>query len=529
MDLLSKNGQNLTKEKNVSQQVKSYADAVKKDKPAGLAEMKFMASMYGIDIKIAEDPNYQLSQEDKAKGTQVIVFTQGSKNIEGYYSIGHFYLLGSNEKQVDIKINGEYDCGYAIFAQLTGKSVDTIRNEIAQAIEANSENFSKVLNAQAWLQENHPKEVNTLLFNGGCTKCHKIQVSIEDYLQANFDGKSIEVLKTTYKKIKDVTETVQTISLVVISASYLAIIVSGGSLAPICIPIIKLANIAQYGAAGIKCGNELYKQVCDSGVFSQEFLKQLNNQIIENSDNLLQICYQYGILDEHSKLAALIRFAKMDQNQQNLQRLKYGLRKLRNDKQFKSLIKTSKQLCGIVKSISILTELYDEQENILNLVQDFTKMKDVKKFQDQIDNLNITSQDQLNAIQQTIEKDGNFNFKYTISVKELTQQKNKLAEQNYGAIWAELNNKSKSIILAFEAKNKKLFNLSEAQKKYGNDINNAILLYDKEQNTVIPNYYIKKNKLAKQIYKVLNDPNGKHNFCQKEKKMLKNKQSNKKK
>ena len=39
------------------------------------------------------------------------------------------------------------DCGYHIFAELTGKSVEQLRKERAQSIIANPENFAKAIEA----------------------------------------------------------------------------------------------------------------------------------------------------------------------------------------------------------------------------------------------------------------------------------------------------------------------------------------------------------------------------------------------
>ena len=65
----------------ISKEVKNHADGVKKDKPADVADMFTMATENGIDLKIVDDPNYQLTEEEKAKGTKVVVFIKGDKDI----------------------------------------------------------------------------------------------------------------------------------------------------------------------------------------------------------------------------------------------------------------------------------------------------------------------------------------------------------------------------------------------------------------------------------------------------------------
>jgi len=74
-------------------------------------------------------------------------------------------LLGADNKLIDTELNGN-NCGYTIFAQLTGKSVYVLRNETAHYIETNCENFSKVIEAQTWVRSHYPREANSILFMG---------------------------------------------------------------------------------------------------------------------------------------------------------------------------------------------------------------------------------------------------------------------------------------------------------------------------------------------------------------------------
>jgi hypothetical protein len=166
--------------KVVSKEVKNHADAVKKDKAADLAEMFTMATDNSIDLKIVDDPNYQLTEEDKAKNTIVVVFTKGDKDDEGKDDIGHYQLLGSDGKLIAIESNSN-DCGYAVFAQLTGKSVEQLRNETAQSVEANSESFSKAIDAQVWVRDHYPQEVNSLLFIGGGSYLNKEKINYDEF------------------------------------------------------------------------------------------------------------------------------------------------------------------------------------------------------------------------------------------------------------------------------------------------------------------------------------------------------------
>ena len=155
---------NITSNTIISKEVKSHADGVKTDKPADVADMFTMAAENGIYLKIVDDPNYQLTEEDKEKSTKVAIFIKGDKDIEGKDNIGHWMLKDENSFiPIDSKNN---DCGYAIFEKLTGKSVEQLRNETSQRIKDNSENFSKAIKSQSWIQSLYPKETNSLLFNG---------------------------------------------------------------------------------------------------------------------------------------------------------------------------------------------------------------------------------------------------------------------------------------------------------------------------------------------------------------------------
>ena len=53
-----------------------------------------MASSNKIDLKIVDDPNYQLTEANKGK--VVVVFIKGEKDNEGKDSIGHWMLKEEN-------------------------------------------------------------------------------------------------------------------------------------------------------------------------------------------------------------------------------------------------------------------------------------------------------------------------------------------------------------------------------------------------------------------------------------------------
>ena len=147
---------------SVSKEIENHVEAVKKDKPADIADMFTMAAANGIHLKISDDPNYQLTEEEKAKCTKVVFFTKSHKDIKG--NNGHIYQLKhANGQIIDIQYQGN-DSGYAVFAELTGKSFKQLRNETAQEILANPKEFSKAIEAQSWIKSHYPEEANSLLF-----------------------------------------------------------------------------------------------------------------------------------------------------------------------------------------------------------------------------------------------------------------------------------------------------------------------------------------------------------------------------
>lgn len=74
-------------------------------------------------------------------------------------------MLGADNNLIAMELNGN-NCGYAVFAQLTGKSVDVLRNETSHSIETYCENFSKAIEAQTWVRSHYPREANNILFMG---------------------------------------------------------------------------------------------------------------------------------------------------------------------------------------------------------------------------------------------------------------------------------------------------------------------------------------------------------------------------
>ncbi|CAF1677601.1 unnamed protein product [Rotaria magnacalcarata] len=132
--------------------------------------MMGMAADYGLDMKIVDDKNYQPTEEDKAKGTNIIVFTHGTSDEQGKIGIGHFQLKLPDGEVIDLP--GERNnCGYCVFQKILRdrgieKSIDDLRNDRAASIEDNPQQFAKVNSAQEWIRTRYPQQANNLLTVG---------------------------------------------------------------------------------------------------------------------------------------------------------------------------------------------------------------------------------------------------------------------------------------------------------------------------------------------------------------------------
>ena len=147
----------------VAYEVREYAQKVKDGKPADLAELYTMAVEHCINIKIVDDIDYHVTEDDKSKDKKVLVCIKKEGNSDSYQ------MIDSNGQTLS-----QFDDGYTIFASLTGKSVEQLRNETARAIENNSENFSNSIKAQKWVQKYNPVELQQLMQKYHINKAQKV-------------------------------------------------------------------------------------------------------------------------------------------------------------------------------------------------------------------------------------------------------------------------------------------------------------------------------------------------------------------
>ncbi|CAF4453722.1 unnamed protein product, partial [Rotaria socialis] len=155
----------------IDNKTKEYIDGVRNDKPANLSDMMAIAAQNDVDIKIVDDVNYQPTDEDQARGTNIIVYSKGEKDDQGNFSVGHFQLMTGDGTLVDIP-SEKNNCGYSVIQKILNdrsidKSIDDLRNDRAQRIEDNPKEFSKILEVEQWVSSRYPQEANSFLIVGG--------------------------------------------------------------------------------------------------------------------------------------------------------------------------------------------------------------------------------------------------------------------------------------------------------------------------------------------------------------------------
>lgn len=170
--------------------VDEYAEAVQNDKPANFVDMLKMAAENGIQLKIVDDSNYCITQTDKDNNIRVAVFIPGEQLDNGSADVGHWGLMSSMGELQEFNSQNN-DCGYAVMAELTGKSIGQLRAETAQAIVRDSDNFYQSIDAQNWIASRFFEARNDFLFCGGTKKDGEIRVM-------HFEERKMSVLNDAY-------------------------------------------------------------------------------------------------------------------------------------------------------------------------------------------------------------------------------------------------------------------------------------------------------------------------------------------
>ncbi len=166
-------------EGSVDENVKNMSKQVEEGGPANLAVMMVAAEKNGVNLKIVDNKDYELTQEDIDNGVEVIYVEYGEDN-----KVGHAYYMDSTTgKFVDTPSTGN-DCFFEALSKIlendgTHKSASDLRAEVAQQILKNSANFSEVLQAEDWVRTHYPDASNALLLAVGLRE--KLDFESDDF------------------------------------------------------------------------------------------------------------------------------------------------------------------------------------------------------------------------------------------------------------------------------------------------------------------------------------------------------------
>ncbi|CAM4768573.1 unnamed protein product [Rotaria magnacalcarata] len=155
----------------IDNKTEEYIDGVRNEKPANLSDMMSIVAQNDVDIKIVDDVNYQPTDEDQARGTNIIVYSKGEKDDQGNFCVGHFQLMTGDGTLVDIQ-SEKNNCGYSVIQKILkdrsiDKSIDDLRNDRAEKIKDNPKEFSKIFEVEHWVSSRYPQVANYFLIVGG--------------------------------------------------------------------------------------------------------------------------------------------------------------------------------------------------------------------------------------------------------------------------------------------------------------------------------------------------------------------------
>jgi len=499
---ISYHGQNKDQKKTssaVSKEVEKYAGEIKNGEPADLTTMQMMADENKIPIKFV-DSSYRLTEEDKANDSKVMAFIEGEYDSQGKQGIGHFVLMQEDGTYLKIESDGQ-DCGYAIFAKLTGKTILQLRHETANRVLLNPKTLEKALEAQTWIINRNPEASNTLLFRGGCTDCLEIEVDEKEYFLVDKNNRGIKVKKTWYKTIKDASGTVKKIGIVFTEVGTIVAVINpviGGK-------IMTVGKAIELSACAVGALNELYKTGKDHGILSKMFALEIGKQALKNLEHLplgrtnpkiksiiskaSEKIFSFEDLNSSEKESFL---GSINNHLENSKMIIEAIETGSLDKNTREAIKEFKKgielASSFANSFSISQEIYSE---IVNWSQDGPFITD-----------KITKDEDLSKLKKIADEKGEYKIEPVISVQALTKINLEKAKNYYKEEWDHLSPKTKSHILEEQMRKNNFPKVDDVKEKWG--------------------YYFPflfESKLNGQIQTILKNPDQKHVFCANEEKM----------
>ncbi|CAF1442881.1 unnamed protein product [Adineta steineri] len=151
----------------IDETIETYASGVRMEMPADISDIVALANEYSLELKIVDNSNYQLTDEDMIRRTNIVLHVKRKEHTERNSSIEQFQLLFTTrtEEASEIKRN---DSGYSIIQKiLQDRNIDIsivrLRQVRARIIENNPQQFFTAQRAQKWTEDRHSEAADILL------------------------------------------------------------------------------------------------------------------------------------------------------------------------------------------------------------------------------------------------------------------------------------------------------------------------------------------------------------------------------
>lgn len=392
------------------------------------------------------------------------------------------------------------NCLYDAIAFQTDENPSAIRQKIAMQMKADPETY---VNHNA---ANNPI-FKDIMLEGGCTNCHDIEVSDEEYELALPNGKGIIVKKTFYKNIKNITGTTKKIGYAITAT---------GELIMIACPVVGAkiygaGNIILISAAGISTLNEVYKTGAKHGVISKTMAKILVKEIKENLDIIISNTVEKDTL-LHEILTEIDELLK-DESANYTDSLKRLQDKIDKQNLKITLNKNISMICDIISHTKTC------MNNISGIIEDIKQYKSqTNEIQKYVNQKQPNNAQELMILRAGIEQNGEHKLQTFLTTEELFKHSQKKAIKYYGTRWLTLTDESKTILIAHIAQNNGT--AMDISKYNQSNLDTAILEADMRQNYIqdrgnlYPSQRIYSNPLAKKFLAISHNKDGKHlAFC----------------
>ncbi|XP_055355082.1 uncharacterized protein LOC129600552 [Paramacrobiotus metropolitanus] len=151
-------------------EVKKLATDIADNKPIDNPTFLLLAKFRNLNIKIVEDPDYVPTEEEKASGVRIVVYTPpppGEPN-----GVGHYALKNADGDGFEIEDTGDSsqnNCGYDILSKLAADSpsASELRLQAVSMMLADPQATRDILEIHRWFEDNFAQEASLFLGVGG--------------------------------------------------------------------------------------------------------------------------------------------------------------------------------------------------------------------------------------------------------------------------------------------------------------------------------------------------------------------------